>query len=196
MEYAQSKSVSEILCAKAAEAVVTTRVLSVGQIVTDTRHGIWNPKERVPMMMQKAITIGALPRLKTPSWLPVDIVAEAVADISMSTSGSVFTNITNPKTFDWTEDPPPAWRQAGLKFNELEPKEWVQRLRASTPDPTANLPIKLVDFFASKYDESEFVGLKVFATQKTYESSLALSNVAVLNQDFVDKFVTYCLESS
>ncbi|KAF4963085.1 hypothetical protein FSARC_8887 [Fusarium sarcochroum] len=197
MGYAQSKSVSENLCAKAAEAGVITRVLRVGQIVADTRHGIWNAQEGVPMMMQTAVTIGALPKLKeTPSWLPVDVVAEAVTDISLSNAGSVFTNITNPNTFDWTQDLLPALRQAGLTFDELEPKEWVQRLRASTPDPTANPPIKLVDFFASKYDKDEFAPSKAFATEKACELSPALANAAVLDQDFVNKFVTYFLESS
>jgi carbohydrate kinase (thermoresistant glucokinase family) len=197
MGYAQSKSVAENLCAKAAEAGVTTRVLRVGQIVADQRHGIWNAQEGVPMMMQTAVTIGALPRLKeTPSWLPVDVVAEAVADISMSNAGSVFTNITNPKTFDWTQDLLPALRQAGLTFDELEPKEWVQRLRASTLDPVTNPPIKLLDFFASKYEKDEFTPSKAFATQNACDLSPALANAAVLDHDFVNKFVAYFLESS
>ncbi|KAM6525809.1 hypothetical protein FALCPG4_011344 [Fusarium falciforme] len=197
MGYAQSKSVSENLCAKAAEAGVTTRVLRVGQIVADTRHGIWNAQEGVPMMMQTAVTIGALPKLKeTPSWLPVDVVAEAVVDISLSDSGSVFTNIANPKTFDWTRDLLPALRNAGLTFDELEPKEWVQRLRASNPDPTANPPIKLVDFFASKYDKDEFTPSKAFATEKACELSPALANAGVLDQYFVNKFVSYFLNTS
>lgn len=197
MGYAQSKSVSENLCAKAAEAGVTARVLRIGQIVADTLHGIWNAQEGVPMMMQTAVTIGALPKLKeTPSWLPVDVVAEAVADISLSDSGSVFTNIANPKTFDWSRDLLPALRNAGLKFDELEPKEWVHRLRASNPDPAANPPIKLVDFFASKYDRDEFSPSKPFATEKACELSPALANASVLDQDFVNKFVSYFSNSS
>jgi hypothetical protein len=41
-------------------------------------------------------------------------------------------------------------RTAGLEFDEVEPKEWVRRLRESDQDPEANPPIKLVEFFASK----------------------------------------------
>ncbi|WZH45841.1 Gluconate kinase [Fusarium acuminatum] len=197
MGYAQSKSVSENLCAKAAEAGVTTRVLRVGQIVADTRHGIWNAQEGVPMMMQTAVTIGALPKLReTPSWLPVDTVADAVVDISLSDSPSVFTNVANPKTFDWTNDLLPALRNAGLTFDELSPKEWVQRLRASNPDPTANPPIKLVDFFASKYDKDEFSPSKPFATEKASELSPAIANATVPDQAFVNKFVKYFSNSS
>ncbi|RGP63508.1 male sterility [Fusarium sporotrichioides] len=197
MGYAQSKSVSENLCAKAAEAGITTRVLRIGQIVADTQHGIWNAQEGVPMMIQTATTIGALPKLKeTPSWLPVDTVADAVVDISLSDSPSVFTNIANPKTFDWTSDLLPALRNAGLAFDELSPKEWLQRLRASNPDPTANPPIKLVDFFASKYDKDEFSPSKPFATEKASDLSPAIANVTVLDQEFVNKFVKYFSHSS
>ncbi|KAF4468798.1 male sterility [Fusarium albosuccineum] len=197
MGYAQSKSVSEHICAKAAQQGVTARVLRVGQIVADTQNGVWNAQEAVPMMMQTAVTIGALPKLKeTPSWLPVDVVASAVADISLSDAGSVFTNVANPRTFDWTNDLLPALRQAGLVFDELEPKEWVQRLRDSTPDPTVNPPIKLVDFFASKYDKDEFAPSKAFATDRACQLSPALANAAVLDQDMVNKFVSFFLETS
>lgn len=197
MGYAQSKSVSEHLCAKAAEQGVTARVLRVGQIVADTKNGVWNAQEAVPMMMQTAVTIGALPKLKeTPSWLPVDTVAEAVVDISLSDAGSIFTNVTNPRMFDWTKDLLPALRKAGLTFDELEPKEWVQRLRNSTQDPTINPPIKLVDFFASKYDKEEFAPSKAFATSRACDYSPALAKAPVLDQDLVNKFVSYFLQSS
>ncbi|KAF7558254.1 hypothetical protein G7Z17_g176 [Cylindrodendrum hubeiense] len=197
MGYAQSKSVAEHLCAKAATQGVTARVLRVGQIVGDTKHGVWNAQEAVPMMMQTAVTVGALPKLKeTPSWLPVDTVAEAVADISLSDAGSVFTNVTNPKMFSWSDDLLPALRNAGLSFEEVEPKEWVQRLRTSDPDPTANPPIKLVDFFASKYDKEDFTPSKPFNTHVACSLSPALADAPVLDQDLVNKFVGYFLETS
>ena len=197
MGYAQSKSVAEHICAKAADQGITSRVLRVGQIVGDTKHGVWNAQEAVPMMMQTAVTIGALPKLKeTPSWLPVDTVAEAIADISLSESGSGFTNVTHPKMFSFTQDLLPALRSAGLEFEEVEPKEWVQRLRSSNPDPKVNPPIKLVDFFASKYDKDEFGPSKEFATDVACSLSPALANAPLLEPSFVKKFVSYFLESS
>ncbi|KAM5350737.1 hypothetical protein ACJ41O_007242 [Fusarium nematophilum] len=197
MGYAQSKSVSEHLCAKAAAQGLVSRVLRVGQIVGDTKHGVWNAQEAVPMMMQTAVTIGALPRLKeTPSWLPVDVVAQTVVDISLSNAGSIFANVANPKMFDWTKDLLPALRAAGLSFDELEPKEWVQLLRTSNPDPKVNPPIKLVEFFASKYDKDEFSPSKPFATENACRFSPALANAPVLGQDLVDKFVGYFMSTS
>ncbi|KAH6680068.1 thermosensitive gluconokinase [Plectosphaerella plurivora] len=191
MGYAQSKSVAEHLCARAAEQGVTARVLRVGQIVADTTHGVWNSTEAIPLMLQSAITVGALPRLReTPSWLPVDTVAAAVAEISLSDAGSVFTNVTNPKLFDWTNDLLPALKKTGLEFEEVEPKEWVRRLRASEADPALNPPIKLVDFFASKYDKDEFVPPKAYATDVACSLAPALANAPVLDQGLVDSFVS------
>jgi carbohydrate kinase (thermoresistant glucokinase family) len=193
MGYAQSKAVAEHLCARATQrAGVRTRVLRVGQIVADTKHGVWNHTEAIPLMLQSAITVGALPRLReTPSWLPVDTVAQAVADISLSDTGNIVANVTNPQLFGWTEDLLPALKTAGLEFDEVEPKEWVRRLRESNPDPEANPPIKLVEFFASKYDRDEFPPSKIFATEVACRLSPALADAPVLSDDLVSKFVTY-----
>jgi carbohydrate kinase (thermoresistant glucokinase family) len=146
------------------------------------------------MMMQTAVTMGALPKLgDTVSWLPVDTVAEAVVDISLSEAGSVFTNVVNPTMFSWTQDLLPALRKAGLTFDEVEPKEWIARLRASNPDPKQNPPIKLVDFFASKYDKEDFAPSKTFVTANACALSSALANAPVLDQDLVNRFVAYFL---
>ncbi|KAF6828436.1 nrps-like protein [Colletotrichum plurivorum] len=193
MGYAQSKCVAENLCARAsARSGVRARVLRIGQIVADTQHGVWNATEAVPMMLQTAITVGALPRLsETPSWLPVDTVAQAVIDISVSDADGVFTNVANPKMFSWTGDLLPALRAAGLEFDEVEPREWIRRLRASNPDPAANPPIKLVDFFASKYDKDEFAPSKTYVTDTACSLSPALAEAPVLDQRLVDNFVRY-----
>ncbi|OBR12923.1 Male sterility protein [Colletotrichum higginsianum IMI 349063] len=192
MGYAQSKVVAEHLCARATKAGIKARVLRIGQIVADTRHGVWNATEAIPLMLQTAITVGALPKLsETPSWLPVDTVAQGVVDISLSEADGVFANVANPKMFSWSDDLLPALRAAGLEFEEVEPKEWVRRLRASNPDPTANPPIKLVDFFASKYDKDEFAPSKTYVTDNACSLSPALAQAPVLDQQLVDNFVRY-----
>lgn len=201
MGYAQSKSVVENLCyeeAKGHKKVITTRVLRIGQIIADTRHGIWNDTEAIPLMLQCAVTIGALPKLKeTPAWLPVDTVAQAILDISLSEeAGHVVANVANPRCFDWTQDLLPALKAAGLEFEELEPREWVQKLRDSSSDPVANPPIKLVDFFASKYDKTEFQPTKTFATETACRYSRALAFAPILDRDHVAKFVNHFKSTS
>ncbi|OHW95844.1 putative male sterility protein [Colletotrichum incanum] len=192
MGYAQSKVVAEHLCARATRAGIKSRVLRIGQIVADTQHGVWNATEAIPLMLQTAITVGALPRLQeTPSWLPVDTVAQGVVDISLSDADGVFTNVANPKMFSWTNDLLPSLKAAGLEFEEVEPKEWIRRLRVSNPDPAANPPIKLVDFFASKYDKDEFAPSKTYATDNACSLSPALAQAPVLDQQLVNNFVRY-----
>lgn len=192
MGYAQSKLVAEHICTRAAESTgLKTRVLRVGQIVADTVHGIWNPTEGIPLMLQTALTTGALPQLQeSPSWTPVDVVARAVADIALSDAGPLIANVTNPHTFDWISDLLPALRSAGLVFEEVTPKEWVRRLRHSNPDPVLNPPIKLVDFFASKYDRDSFAPARTYATEIACKHSPALRNAPVLDPAFVGKFVS------
>ncbi|WYZ44914.1 hypothetical protein EsH8_VIII_000230 [Colletotrichum jinshuiense] len=192
MGYAQSKVVAEHICARASQSGVNSRVLRIGQIVADTQHGVWNATEAIPLMLQTAITVGALPKLQeTPSWLPVDTVAQGVVDISLSDAGGVFANVANPKMFSWTDDLLPALKAAGLEFDEVEPKEWIRRLRASNPDPAANPPIKLVDFFASKYDRDDFAPSKTYVTENACSLSPALAAAPVLDQQLVNNFVEY-----
>jgi thioester reductase-like protein len=150
MGYAQSKLVAENICVNAANSYgIPTRVLRVGQVIADTVHGIWNNTEAIPLMMQAGLTIGAIPRLdESPLWLPVDVVAATVLEISISDAATGIMNVVNHQSFHWTRDLIPALHAAGLKFSEPSPKEWVALLRNSNADPVANPPIKLFDFFA------------------------------------------------
>lgn len=192
MGYAQSKLVTENICQIAAEQTgISAHVLRIGQVIGDTDRGIWNATEAIPMMLQSATTIGALPRLEeAPRWLPVDVVAKAVIEITSSAAPSGVVNIINPKTFHWTRDLLPYLHAAGLEFTELETREWVARLRNSNPDPVANPPIKLLQFFTNKYDKE---GLRSntmeWETGKAREWSKTLAEAPVLGQELVDKMV-------
>jgi thioester reductase-like protein len=101
MRYEQSKCVAEHLCMAAARKTgIRARVLRVGQTVTDTIHGVWNNTEAIPLILQSALTIVALPKLQeSPSWTPVDVVAKAVSEIALSDANSIVANVTNARTF-------------------------------------------------------------------------------------------------
>lgn len=65
MGYARSKLVAEKIIQAAAESTgMVAKVLRVGQIVGDTGAGIWNTTEAIPLMIQSAVTLGALPTLE------------------------------------------------------------------------------------------------------------------------------------
>ncbi|KAK5062716.1 hypothetical protein LTR84_004790 [Exophiala bonariae] len=203
MGYAQSKLVTENLVAQAAKQTgMPARVLRIGQIVADTKHGIWNATEAIPLMLQAATTIGALPALdESPRWLPVDTVAESVIAISLpelqaETQDSFF-NIVNPRSFHWTGDLLPALRATGLQFEEVGQREWVARLRKSNPDPEVNPTIKLVEFFAGKYDNDVTKRRNLgYETRVTEKAAPVLSSVPALQSELVQKFVKRFLRTS
>ncbi|KAI5270726.1 acetyl-CoA synthetase-like protein [Aureobasidium subglaciale] len=90
MGYAQSKLVAENLCHRAAKQTnMRCRILRVGQIVGDTQHGVWNETEAIPLIFQSAKSTGTLPTLdENPAWLPVNLVANACAEIALSDAES------------------------------------------------------------------------------------------------------------
>ncbi|KNG85006.1 NRPS-like enzyme [Aspergillus nomiae NRRL 13137] len=199
MGYAQSKLVSEHICMNAAQqAGICARVLRIGQVIGDQDHGVWNATEAIPLMLQAATTIGALPKLdESPLWLPVDTVAGTVIDISLSSTAvskpdtELVFNIVSHHPFHWTRDLLPYVRDAGLEFEELEQRDWIQRLRTSNPDPVANPPIKLVDFFASKYDTDKPRRLFNWHTERAREVSTTLADARPLDQELVRKMIAY-----
>lgn len=192
MGYAQSKLVTEHLCDQASrQAGLKARVLRVGQIVGDTKHGVWNATEAIPLMLQTAKTVGALPELdENPYWLPVDVVAKACSEIACSGAESGVMNVVNNKSFHWSRDLLPLLQEAGLQFESVPQQEWIRRLRASDPDPVNNPPIKLVDFFASKYDNNKPRRSLAHATSRAQGFSPSLQNAGVIDKDIIGKILS------
>lgn len=62
--YARSKYVAEQVVRNAMkDAGAQARVLRIGQLVGDSKVGEWNTTEGIPLMIQTAVTLGALPQL-------------------------------------------------------------------------------------------------------------------------------------
>jgi len=203
MGYAQSKLVTEHICMEAAKKIkICARVLRVGQIVADTKYGIWNATEAIPLIFQSALTTGILPNLdENPSWLPVDIVAKSVSEISLSsTMASGVVNLVNHNTFHWTRDLLPMLKQAGLVFEGASQREWIAKLRASDPDPAKNPAIKLVDFFAGKYDRDTPRQSLYHESSGARANAPSLRTATALDSGLVAKFIkfftTECWNSS
>lgn len=213
MGYARSKWVAESLVRRAAlEAGMGAhaRVLRTGQIVGDAATGRWNSTEAIPLMLRAAVTLGALPALdETPSWIPVDECAKAVIELSKADEpfsstpdhpcprcddgADIVYHVLNPRKFRWTEDLLPALKTAGLDFEIVPQRDWVRRLReAEDQDPRTNSTVKLVDFFARKYDNDE-PGRKglVFATERTEKRSRAIwGRYDIINSGLMSKCVS------
>ena len=201
MGYAQSKLVTEHICTRAAEqSGIATRILRIGQVVGDTAFGIWNAQEAIPMILQCAVTIGTVPKLdESPLWLPVDVVATAVVEVSLSDAVGVL-NVVNHRSFHWTRDVLPMLRKAlpGVKYEEIERREWIARLRNSNADAVANPPIKLLAFFEGKYDyaDGEVRRGMSYDTAKARKYSPALANAPVINEEFIGRCVAFWLKTA
>ncbi|KAL8645201.1 MAG: hypothetical protein Q9210_006841, partial [Variospora velana] len=84
MGYGQSKLVSEhVVAAAVADAGARACVLRIGQVIGDTKFGMWNDVEAIPSVVRSALTMGVLPELKMAcEWLPVDTVADVVLELA------------------------------------------------------------------------------------------------------------------
>ena len=82
----------------------------------------------------------------------------------------------NPTT-GGTKEMLPALSAAGLKFEVLPTDQWMEKLRTSSKDPIKNPPIKLLDWFESKYGHrgtSTNKGILEYSTQETRKKSETL----------------------
>ena len=198
--YAQSKFVAEHITRNAMNnAGASSRVLRVGQLIGDTKAGEWNTTEGIPLMIQTAVTLGALPALdEEMSWLPVDTAASIILDIALIETNSspepdLVHHVLNPHRFHWTRDMLPALQDAGLQFEVLPTSQWMDRLRTSDQDPVRNPPIKLLDWFESKYGHGASPsrqGVLEYSTKETEARSVSLRNVSdVTERNFVRMMV-------
>ncbi|KAF5664492.1 nonribosomal peptide synthetase [Fusarium heterosporum] len=199
--YARSKYVAEHITGNARKnAGAPARVLRLGQLVGDTKVGEWNTTEGVPLMIQTAVTIGALPALNEEmTWLPVDLAASTILDLAnlsskptadRSSDSDLVYHILNPVSFHWARDMLPSMEKAGFKFETLPTSEWMDRLRNSDQDPSKNPPIKLLDWFEGKYGNkaasSAEKGPLDYLTEKSRQDSETLRNVPdVTDVDYV-----------
>lgn len=145
MGYARSKLVAEQIVLNAGmSAGARSCVLRIGQIVGDTRLGIWNESDAIPMMIRSALRLKVLPEMRDDhdmcSWIPVDTAAAAILDLSGVSSPGITTqreeedvalvyNLVNPHTFSWNFDLLPRLKSAGLIFEKISFAAWIERLR-------------------------------------------------------------------
>lgn len=195
--YARSKLITENICNIATQKTsMSSRVHRIGQVVGDTKHGIWNATEAIPLLIRGALSTGALPALKdTPTWLPVDTVAKIVLELTFlppvaAPLNAVF-HVVNPNTIHWANDLLPALKQAGLEFEVVSIREWIKKLNESDPDPVRNPTFKLVNFFAKKYDNDNIGKGLYYRTELARALSPTLRDIGVVDRELVAKFLNF-----
>ncbi|KAJ9094096.1 hypothetical protein QFC21_006197 [Naganishia friedmannii] len=191
MGYARSKWVAENLVALAARTRgIRSESLRIGQMVGDTIHGVWNETEAISLQLKSAQTISAMPDLdETLSWLPVDLAAKSIMEVMSSPQHQPLWHILNSSTqTSWTT----VWtalKAAGVDFEVVSKREWINRLRQSDPDVTVNPTYKLVDFFGNKYDHDVVTKRAAYSTEQTAKASPTIASAPFVDENIIGKFV-------
>ena len=135
------------------------------------------------------------------TWLPVDYAARIILDVcnrnraaSRTSNPDLVYHVLNPTHFHWTRYMLPALSAAGLEFESLPTDQWMERLRNSDRDPKNNPPIKLLDWFESKYGSAASIkpkGPLKYITEETGKDSESLSQIP----DVTDgKYITMVID--
>ncbi|KAG8160364.1 hypothetical protein KVR01_009900 [Diaporthe batatas] len=206
MGYGQSKWVAEEICSAAAKYAaqkginLPIQVLRVGQVVGDTKHGIWNSKEAVPLTVQSALSVGALPLVEgddVTSWLPVDIAGTAVVELALrdrshddAREARVF-HVSSTEPLKWNTEFLPALKRNGLSFEAVPGPEWVRLLESAVPNH------RLLQHFKTRYGavggDSEFPQrvLGAFDMSEAQKFSSALRKVPEIDEKQVGRLLQY-----
>ncbi|KAI9738863.1 MAG: putative NRPS-like protein biosynthetic cluster [Cirrosporium novae-zelandiae] len=156
----------------------TATILRVGQLCGDTRTGWWSTNDMWPIMFKTSSHLGILPTLKygsqTVDWVPIDIAADTIRDIILSSSSPTppklkIHNITNPHPIPWSTLQTHLLSSLPLSPHKHKPlltptplPTWTKTLKLlsqqqNPPPPSiSECPgLKLLDFFEGMADEEE-----------------------------------------
>ncbi|PWN45585.1 acetyl-CoA synthetase-like protein [Ceraceosorus guamensis] len=155
--YAQSKWVAEKICEAAGERVTIARV---GQLCSDTKHGIWNESEAWPLLVRTADETGVLPATgPNLDWLPVDAAARALVDLALKQGEDEATlcHVCTPQSStlpSWSDFI--AWlAEAGLRFEVKSKEAWLDAVRRAGTGVRGRALVESIWANVSEVGESE-----------------------------------------
>ena len=210
--YSRSKWVAEAICE---QAHLHTRqhdrisVLRIGQLCGDTKSGIWNVTEAWPLMLSSIQVTGSLPSLnENLDWLPVDIAAEAVVQLTLSpplppnpkedgksAPKTPVYHILNPNTHPTWSDLIHWLQRLAPDFRIIPPAEWVAELDALNGDAAKHPARKLLGLWREAYGNDAMGEGKgeevVFEMQETKRVMSAMRDVEPISESQFERIWTW-----
>ncbi|CEI92072.1 hypothetical protein RMCBS344292_06345 [Rhizopus microsporus] len=193
MGYAQSKFVCEMLLNYLTkEKNFPCYVERLGQACGDAENGVWNTSEQFPLMfIAGGSLMHKMPRFNTNiDWIPVDYAATAMVDIMLRTSclpsrldDSIY-HIVNPRNIKWS-DILENMRSCGMKFETVEPAEWIETLSKDDTNPAYRLMSFYEDMFKSG------LRMPLWETTKTCQTTPVLGKSPVLDAELFNKYLKH-----
>jgi thioester reductase-like protein len=217
--YSQSKWVTEKVCSSANEWVQSSlsgenerpsvSIVRIGQLCSN-QMGVWNTSEAYPLMLSTASITGCLPDLpqETLNWLPVELAAQAVLDLSRiaEPNGTDRKRITQTPVYHvFNPHDTPTWRDLlqwikekneKPKFDVVSPMDWVIRLEEAVTTKASNHPSQaLLSMWKGRYySESKDKSGKgpspaasVFGIERSKEASATMRDVSPVEPERVSK---------
>ncbi|KAJ6018232.1 acetyl-CoA synthetase-like protein [Penicillium sp. IBT 35674x] len=174
--YANSKYIAEHLLAHAAQKGYNPAFARVGQVAGPIRsHGLWSKSEWFPSLVLSSLHLSALPEtigqaLDRVDWVPVDLLAEILVDLSLLESPGV--GVYHPVNLhpqSWKDIRPvvaDALQVLGKPMKIISLREWILRVRQDIElvsqdqeklqiQLAKNPAAKLLDFFEDMMHQTE-----------------------------------------
>ncbi|EFQ99792.1 hypothetical protein MGYG_02804 [Nannizzia gypsea CBS 118893] len=207
--YGESKHVASCILRKAARVSgARSAIVRVGQLSGPLEiGGVWNKSEWVPSLIATSKALGKIPQSlgaeNTIDWVPIDIAAQAILDITLSLLSSDDSsklpdcfNLVNPQVTEWKDMVQVIrgyYQKQSDNAMDLEPvnfHDWLQALRnigATTREQIDQYPsVKLLEFF----EEMQSGNIKVrFETARTMKSSRAVAGLHAVDGASMERWL-------
>lgn len=217
--YASSKYIAERLLDHAASRLgLSVSVARVGQIAGTVKHAsIWNPAEWFPSLVISSAHIGAIPDSLGPTfnnidWVPIDLLADAITELSLRQTQNGQQRPKKPRVFHPMNPHPTQYAQIrNLIVQELALRNkpvtvtgldvWLERIRqamesnaGSSDEGLAagirkNPAIKLLEFYQYVLGAGEEAAVTRLDGTNTLRESEVLRGLEGLKNEWVVKWV-------
>jgi len=153
--------------------------------------------EAWPLMLSTLSNLGCLPDLKQPlNWLPLDLAADAVVEISFNESlsvkgASVFHVVNNSGTPGWSDLL--SWIEEATipRFEVVEPHVWLNKLNSLDDHPAR----KLLGLWESSFGKESSKYVK-FSTERSESVAPSMRKILPLDETWAKKMWQWVEEMS